>query len=52
MEWTALEITAVCIVGGLILLMPIAYNLWGAEYKKEDGCGTETLWDRLFKKKK
>lgn len=53
--WTTAEIVAVCIVGGLILLMPVAYNLFGAEYKKKDGtCGTETLWDRIvakFKKK-
>lgn len=49
--WTAGEITAVCIVGSLILLMPVAYNLFGAEYPKEDGtCGTETVWQRLMRK--
>lgn len=50
MEWTTTEIVAVCIVGGIILLMPVLYNLFGAEYKKEGECGTETLWQRLVAK--
>lgn len=49
--WTTAEIVAVCIVGSLILAMPICYNLFGAEYPKEDGtCGTETVWQRLMRK--
>ena len=49
--WTTGEIVAVCIVGGLILMMPVIYNLFGAEYKKKDGsCGTETVWQRLMTK--
>lgn len=51
---TGLEITAIVVVCLFIVLCPIAFNLFGAEYKKKDGsCGTETLWDRIkakFKK--
>ena len=49
-EYTTGEIVAICIVVGLILLMPVIYNLFGAEYKKEGECGTETLWQKLINK--
>lgn len=36
-----------------IVACPILFNLFGAEYPKQDGsCGTETLWQRLMAKLK
>ena len=44
------EIIAIVIVGLFILSGPVLFNLFGKENKKEDSCGSETLWDRLKRK--
>lgn len=47
-QWVLIGLVILFIIG-----CPVVYNLFGAEYPKQDGsCGTETIWQRWMNKLK